>query len=41
MFGATEETFQACKDYNLLLTDDECLDNIMVGERHYVYQKIY
>lgn len=41
MFGATEETFKDCRKCNLLRTDNECLDNIMVGERHYVYQKIY
>jgi len=40
MFGANEETFKSCRDCSLLRTDNECLDNIMVGERHYIYQKI-
>jgi hypothetical protein len=40
MFGATERTFKSCSDCGLLRTDTECLDNIMVAGRHYIYQKI-
>jgi len=36
MFGANEETFKSCRDCSLLRTDNECLDNIMVGERLYL-----
>ena len=39
MFGATEQTFQACSECSLKRTDTECIDNIAVGERHYIYQR--
>lgn len=39
-FGATEETFKSCDTCSLTRTDNECLDDIMVAERHYVYQKV-
>ncbi|MFA6335804.1 MAG: hypothetical protein WCX48_09710 [Bacteroidales bacterium] len=39
MFGATEETFLECAKCSLRRDDVECLDNIAVGERHYIYQK--
>jgi hypothetical protein len=40
MFGATNQTYKSCANCGLLRTDIECLDNIMVAERHYIYQKI-
>jgi hypothetical protein len=40
MFGATDQTFRRCLGCELTRTDNECLDNIMCVERHYVYEKI-
>lgn len=40
MFGATKLTYKSCVNCGLLRTDIECLDNIMVAERHYIYQKL-
>jgi hypothetical protein len=40
MFGATEQTFRRCLGCELTRTDNECLDDIMCAERHYVYEKI-
>ncbi len=39
MFGATEDTFLACSKCSMKRTDTECIDNIAVGERYFVYQK--
>jgi hypothetical protein len=40
MFGATEQTFKRCSECSLKTTDNECLDNIMCVERHYIYEKV-
>jgi len=39
MFNALEQTFMECSKCSMKRTDTECLDNIAVGERHYIYQK--
>lgn len=40
MFGATLHTYKGCETCNLTTDDNECLCDIMVVERHYIYQKI-
>lgn len=40
MFGATEETFKSCVNCELTPHNTECIDNIAVLERHWIFKKL-